>query len=123
MGKIYERFKELKKQYPRNWFMDKVGLVKFENENKKYEIYFTRKRANKYSIIHCKIELEEPFQKTCVVHPVFLNSELDQSTNVPRISKNKNILERTDKNELLLSAFYLTNQQSTNHLLPNKTLL
>ena len=54
MGKIYERFKELKKQYPRNWFMDKVGLVKFENENKKYEIYFTRKRANKYSIIHCK---------------------------------------------------------------------
>ena len=54
MGKIYERFKELKKQYPRNWFMDKVVLVKFENENKKYEIYFTRKRANKYSIIHCK---------------------------------------------------------------------
>ena len=53
MGKIYERFKELKKQYPRNWFMDKVGLVKFENENKKYEIYFTRKRANRYSIIHC----------------------------------------------------------------------
>ena len=52
MGKIYERFKELKKQCPRNWFMDKVGLVKFENENKKYEIYFTRKRANKYSIIH-----------------------------------------------------------------------
>ena len=54
MGKIYERFKELKKQYHRNWFMDKVGLVIFENENKKYEIYFTRKRANKYSIIHCK---------------------------------------------------------------------
>ena len=34
--------------------MDKVGLVKFEDDNKKYEIYFTRKRTNKYSIIHCK---------------------------------------------------------------------
>ena len=54
MGKIYERFKELKKQCPRNWFMDKLGLVKFEDNNQKYEIYFTRKRANKYSIIHCK---------------------------------------------------------------------
>ena len=54
MGKIYERFKELKKQCPRNWFMDKLGLVKFEDNNQKYEIYFTRKRANKYSIIHCE---------------------------------------------------------------------
>ncbi|MBR2466474.1 MAG: hypothetical protein IKB38_06055, partial [Clostridia bacterium] len=33
---------------------DKIGLVKFEDDNKKYEIYFTRKRANRYSIIHCK---------------------------------------------------------------------
>ncbi len=33
--------------------MDKIGLVKFEYDNKKYEIYFTRKRANRYSIIHC----------------------------------------------------------------------
>ena len=54
MGKIYTRFKELKKKCPRNWFMDKIGLVKFEDDNKKYEIYFTRKRANRYSIIHCK---------------------------------------------------------------------
>ena len=54
MGKIYTRFIELKKQCPRDWFMDKVGLVKFENDNKKYEIFFTRKRANRYSIIHCK---------------------------------------------------------------------
>ena len=54
MGKIYARFKELKKECPRNWFMDKIGLVKFEDENKKYEVYFTKKRANKYSIIHCK---------------------------------------------------------------------
>ena len=54
MGRIYTRFIELKKQCPRNRFMDKVGLVKFEDDNKKYEIYFTRKRTNKYSIIHCK---------------------------------------------------------------------
>ena len=47
MGKIYARFKELKKQCPKDWFMDKVGLVKFEDDNKKYEIYFTRKRANR----------------------------------------------------------------------------
>ena len=54
MGKIHERFKELKKQCPRNWFMNKLGLVKFEDNNQKYEIHFTRKRANRYSIIHCK---------------------------------------------------------------------
>ena len=62
MGKIYARFKELKKECPRNWFMDKIGLVNFEDDNKKYEIYFTRKRANRYSIIHCKnntIECEQ----------------------------------------------------------------
>ena len=54
MGKIYSRFIEAKKQRPKEWVTDKAGLVAFEIENKKYEIYFTRKRANKYSIIHCK---------------------------------------------------------------------
>ena len=54
MGKIYTRFAALKKQASKDWFADKVGLVKFECDNKKYEIYFTRKRANRYSIIHCK---------------------------------------------------------------------
>lgn len=54
MGNIYTRFTVLKKQAPKDWFMDKVGLVKFEDDNKKYEIYFTRKRANKHSVIHCK---------------------------------------------------------------------
>ncbi len=54
MSKIYARFLALKKQSPKDCFMDKVGLVKFEDDNKKYEIYFTRKRANRYSIIHCK---------------------------------------------------------------------
>ena len=54
MGEIYTCFSELKKQSPKDCFTDKVGLVKLEYGNKKYEIYFTRKRANKYSIIHCK---------------------------------------------------------------------
>lgn len=54
MGVLYTNFVELKKQAPKDWFTDKVGLVKFECDNKKYEIYFTRQRANKYSIIHCK---------------------------------------------------------------------
>ena len=54
MGELYTRFKELKKQTAKDRFGDKIGLVKFEEDNKKYEIYFTRKRANKYSIIHCK---------------------------------------------------------------------
>ena len=54
MGKIYTRFAELKKQSEKDWFMDKIGLVKFEADDKHYEVYFTRKRANKYSIIHCK---------------------------------------------------------------------
>lgn len=53
MGEIYTQFTKLKKQATKNWFSDNVGLVKFEYDNKKYEIYFTRKRANKYSIIHC----------------------------------------------------------------------
>ena len=54
MGKIYTRFKELRKQTSRDSFTDKVGLVKFLEDGKNYEIYFTRKRANKYSIIHCE---------------------------------------------------------------------
>ena len=54
MGELYTRFVELKKQAQKDWFADKIGLVKFEYNNQHYEIYFTRQRANKYSIIHCK---------------------------------------------------------------------
>ena len=54
MGEIYNRFKELKTLSSKNRFMDKIGLVKFDHEDKRYEIYFTRKRANKYTIIHCE---------------------------------------------------------------------
>ena len=54
MGELYTNFVELKKASKKDWFTDKIGLVKFEHNNQNYEIYFTRKRANKYSIIHCK---------------------------------------------------------------------
>ena len=54
MGELYTRFVELKKQAQKDWFADKIGIVKLEHNNQNYEIYFTRKRANKYSIIHCK---------------------------------------------------------------------
>jgi hypothetical protein len=51
MGELYTNFVELKKASKKDWFTDKIGLVKFEHNNQNYEIYFTRKRANKYSII------------------------------------------------------------------------
>ena len=54
MGKIYTCFAESKKESGKDCFADKIRLVKFTLEDKNYEIYFTRKRANKYSIIHCK---------------------------------------------------------------------
>lgn len=53
MGKLYARFKEFKKQAAKNGFSENVGLVKLEEDNKKYEIYFPLRRANRYSIIHC----------------------------------------------------------------------
>ena len=54
MGELYNRFKELKKRSPKDLFTDKMGLVKFELNGKNYEIFFPRKRANRYTIIHCK---------------------------------------------------------------------
>ena len=54
MGEIYNRFIETKKQASKDSFTDKIGPVKFKENGKSYEIYFTKKRANKYTIIHCK---------------------------------------------------------------------
>ena len=54
MGKLYDKFTEHKKQCKRNRFMDNIGLVKFELDGKSYEIFFPRKRANRYTIIHCQ---------------------------------------------------------------------
>lgn len=54
MEKLYDRFKQLKNRSRKDWFTDKIGLVRIAEDGKNYEIYFTRKRANKYSIIHCK---------------------------------------------------------------------
>ena len=53
MGKIYECFKKAEKPAPRDSFTDKTALVKFELDGKNYEIFFPRRRANRYSIIHC----------------------------------------------------------------------
>ena len=44
----------MKKRSLNNCFFDKTGFVKFESNGKNYEIFFPRRRANKYSIIHCK---------------------------------------------------------------------
>ena len=54
MGKLYTHFKELKNHVPEDWFFDKIGLAKFECDNKKYEIFYPRKRANRYTVIHCR---------------------------------------------------------------------
>ena len=59
MGKLYTHFKELKNHVPEDWFMDKIGLVKFEEDSKKYEIHYTRKTANRCSVIHCKNSMVE----------------------------------------------------------------
>ena len=52
MGRIYDAFK--KADFFDKDFTDNVGLVRFELDGKSYEVYLTRKRANKYSIIHLK---------------------------------------------------------------------
>ena len=54
MGKLYNEFAKLKKQNKKDWFMDEMGLIKFGYNDKNYEIYFPRKRANRYTIIHCQ---------------------------------------------------------------------
>ena len=54
MGELYNRFAELKKRNKIDWFMDEMGLVKFDYNGKTYEIFFPRKRANRYTIIHCQ---------------------------------------------------------------------
>lgn len=53
MGNIYDRFRKLEKEAGEEWFLDELGLVTFEDDGKNYEIYFTRRKANKHSIIHC----------------------------------------------------------------------
>lgn len=54
MGKIYDQFKISESRFPKNRFTGRVGLVKFELDGKNYEVFFARKRANKYSTVHCK---------------------------------------------------------------------
>ena len=54
MGEIYKSFTAAKKASQQNCIFDNVNLVKFEHNSKNYEIYLTKKHANKYSFIHCK---------------------------------------------------------------------
>ena len=37
MGVLYDNFKDLKKQSQKDWFADKIGVVKFELNGKNYE--------------------------------------------------------------------------------------
>lgn len=53
MGVLYQCFQLHKKQSKQNRFMDTIDVVKFEHDHKKYEIFYTHKRANRYSLIHC----------------------------------------------------------------------
>ncbi len=54
MGKIYNCFKTAKKVSKNDCVFENVNLVKFEHNSKNYEVYLTKKHANKYSFIHCK---------------------------------------------------------------------
>ena len=54
MGELYNCFKNGLKYSKRDWFMNKIGLVKFDYNDKQYHVFYTHKRANRYSIIHCK---------------------------------------------------------------------
>ena len=42
MGKVYTYFAKLKDQSKSDWFMDKIGLVKFALEDKNYACYAAR---------------------------------------------------------------------------------
>ena len=53
MAEIYTHFKEMKKHAVISGIADNIKLVSFELNGKKYEIYFPKKRANRFSIIHC----------------------------------------------------------------------
>lgn len=52
MGNLYNCFQT--NSVTQNLSVDKVKIVCFEYEGRRYEIFFTKKRANKYSIIHCR---------------------------------------------------------------------
>ena len=47
MGKIYSHLKVMNKVILKNRLSEDVDCVSFFHDNKKFEIFFTRKRANK----------------------------------------------------------------------------
>ena len=54
MGELYNLYKERENDIIYFTKEDKLGLLKIDYNDKKYELFISRKRANKYSIIHCK---------------------------------------------------------------------
>ena len=54
VGELYNCVKRSRRQSKADRFTGQTDLLKLEYKNNKYEIFFTRKRANRYSVIHCK---------------------------------------------------------------------
>jgi hypothetical protein len=54
MAKLYKLFTKFKKGSQPNLLFDGMGLVKYCENGKNYEIYFTKRRANKRTFIYCE---------------------------------------------------------------------
>lgn len=53
MGNIYDCFLKAKKNISNSSFSEKLDIIKFEFDGILYQVFYTKKRANRYSIIHC----------------------------------------------------------------------
>ena len=53
MGNIYDCFLKAKKNISNSSFFDKLDIIKFEFDGILYQVFYTKKRANRYSIVHC----------------------------------------------------------------------
>ena len=54
MGELYKIFKEKEKQLKRSEFFKNVGLVKLEKDQKSYEVFYTKRKANRRITIRCE---------------------------------------------------------------------
>ena len=53
MGNIYDCFLKAKKNISNSSLFDKLDIIKFKFDGTLYQVFYTKKRANRYSIIHC----------------------------------------------------------------------
>ena len=53
MGNIYDCFLKAKKNISNSSFFEKLDIIKFEFDGILYQVFYTKKRANRYSIVHC----------------------------------------------------------------------